>query len=129
MAVLGTAAGLAGSAAGLFRSGGTTLDPHHPERSTALVTGGVYGLTRNPIYLGLALVLVAHAVHRGSLLALLPIAGYLAWVDRIQIPAEEEALRSLFGTEWVTYCSSVPRWLGPPRRPLTQRWELRWYAR
>jgi protein-S-isoprenylcysteine O-methyltransferase Ste14 len=117
--LLGAAAGLAGSAAGLLRSGGTTFDPHHPERSTALVTDGVYGLTRNPIYVGFALVLLAHAVHRGSVLALLPIAGYVAWIDRIQIPAEEAALRTLFGVKWEAYCSSAPRWLPRPSRGLT----------
>lgn len=119
LAMLAAAVGLAGAAASRFRSGGTTFDPHHPERSTALVTGGVYGLTRNPIYLGLGVALLAHAVHRGSALALLPIAGYLAWIDRRQIPAEEEALRTLFGGEWAAYSSRVPRWLGTPRRRLT----------
>lgn len=114
--MLGAAVGIAGSAAGLFRSAGTTIDPHHPERSTTLVTTGVYRLTRNPIYLAFGLALLAHAVHRGSALALLPIAGYLTWIDRLQIPVEEAALRAQFGNEWEAYSSSVPRWLGRPGR-------------
>ena len=115
LALLGTGIGLAGSAAGRFRSAGTTVDPHHPERSTSLVTSGVYGRTRNPIYLGLAVVLLAHAVYRGSPLALLPIPGYLLWIDRLQVPAEEAALATLFGGEWEAYSSQVPRWLALPR--------------
>ena len=115
LTLLGTALSLAGSAAGRFRSAGTTVDPHHPERSTALVTNGVYRLTRNPIYLGLAVALLAHAVHRGSPLALVPVAGYLVWIDRLQIPAEESALAVTFGTEWDAYCASVPRWLSLPQ--------------
>ena len=93
--MVGAAAGLAGSAAGLFRSAGTTVDPHHPERSTALVTTGVYRLTRNPIYVGFGVALLAHAVYRGSPLTLLPLAGYLTWIDRLQIPAEGAALLSV----------------------------------
>lgn len=115
LATLGAAVCLAGSAVGLFRSGGTTLDPHHPERSSTLVTDGVYGLTRNPIYLGLGLVLLAHAVHRGSALALLPVGGYLLWIDRVQIPAEESALASQFA-EYEAYRSRVSRWLPLPGR-------------
>lgn len=117
LVMLGAAVGLAGSAAGLFRSVGTTIDPHHPERSSTLVTTGVYRLTRNPIYLGLGLALLAHAVYRGSPLALLPIAGYLTWIDRLQIPAEEAALQAQFGEVWEAYSSSVPRWLGLTSRP------------
>lgn len=117
MALFGGAVALAGSASGQFRRAGTTFDPHRPETSTALVTEGVYGLTRNPIYLGFATVLLAHATYRGSPLALLPLAAYVAWIDRVQIPAEEAALRELFGTEWEAYRRRVGRWGGLPGGP------------
>lgn len=118
LTMVGAAAGLAGSAAGLFRAAGTTVDPHHPERSTALVTTGVFRLTRNPIYVGFSVALLAHVVYRGSPLALLPLVGYLTWIDRLQVPAEESALRAQFGDAWDVYSSTVPRWLGWTSRPL-----------
>ena len=57
---------MAGAAALRFRSSGTTLEPFHPERATALVTSGAYTISRNPMYVGLAGLLTAHAVWRGS---------------------------------------------------------------
>src|SRR5690348_10499970 len=58
--------GLSGSAMQRFRRSGTTVDPVHPDRASALVTSGPYEITRNPMYVGLAGVLTAHALLRGS---------------------------------------------------------------
>lgn len=105
--------GLAATAARGFRRTGTTVDPHHPDRASALVTDGVFGLTRNPMYVGLTGLVTAHAVRRGTLRALLPAAGLVAALDRIQIPAEEAALAARFGPAYDDYRADVPRWLGP----------------
>ncbi len=109
---LGSAA-LAGSAARQFRRRGTTLDPIAVDTVTALVETGPNSVTRNPMYVGLAGLLVAHAVVRRSWLALLPIAGFVAVVDRLQIRDEEAALRQRFGAAYDEYVARVPRWLGP----------------
>jgi protein-S-isoprenylcysteine O-methyltransferase Ste14 len=106
---------LAGSAAGQFRRQGTTVDPIDPSRASALVTSGPNGLTRNPMYVGMAGLLVAHALRRGSLLTLLPVAAFTAYIDRVQIAAEERALAERFGSEYDAYRRRVPRWLGPTR--------------
>jgi len=102
---------MAGGATSRFRRGGTTVDPIHPDRASTLVTTGPNALTRNPMYVGLAGVLVANAVRRGSWLALLPAAGFVVWIDRLQIAPEEAALRGIFGEEYEDYCAAVPRWL------------------
>ncbi len=100
-----------GSAAREFRSRGTTVDPIHPERATSLVTSGPFGLTRNPMYVGMAGLVAAHMVLRGSPKALLPLAGFVAVIDRVQIPPEEAAMTSLFGADYTAYRERSPRWL------------------
>jgi protein-S-isoprenylcysteine O-methyltransferase Ste14 len=102
---------LAGAAAGSFRRSGTTVEPFRPERATSLVTSGVNAATRNPMYVGMAGLLVAHAVHRGSWTALAPAAAFVAVVDVYQVRFEEAALRKRFGDDYDAYSVAVPRWL------------------
>lgn len=100
----------------LFHARGMTEMPFRPEEATTLVTDGPFAHTRNPMYVALAGILLGHAVARRSVAALLPVAVYVAVIDRLQIPAEEAALRELFGEEYRAYLSAVPRWIGPPPR-------------
>lgn len=112
-----------------FRRSGTTVEPIHPERASALVTTGVNSVTRNPMYVGLTGFLVAHAVWRASWPALLPVAAFVALIDRVQIAAEEKALAEKFGSEYAHYLASTPRWLdrrslarlGARRGPVSSR--------
>jgi len=104
--------GLAASAASGFRRRGTTLHPQEPEQASVLVTDGPNRLTRNPMYLGLAGVLLAHATLRRSWPALVPVGVFVVLIDRVQIRAEEAALHGRFGSTYDDYCSRVPRWLG-----------------
>jgi protein-S-isoprenylcysteine O-methyltransferase Ste14 len=99
------------SAARGFRSSGTTVDPLRPERASALVDSGPFALTRNPMYVGMAGLLVAHALLRGSVKALLPVGAFVAVIDRVQIPPEEAAMAANFGADYEAYRSRVPRWL------------------
>jgi protein-S-isoprenylcysteine O-methyltransferase Ste14 len=116
-----TAAIIAGGSAVLaactmvtLRRHDTTISPDHPERTRRLVTDGPFALTRNPAYLALTGLLLAHAVLRRSLLALLPAAVFAAVIDRVQIPREEKALQARFGKRFRRYRRRVPRWVGAP---------------
>ena len=112
LGVAGGSAALMGTAAATFRRRETTVDPIHPQRTQHLVVEGPNALTRNPMYVGMAGLLAAHAVARGGLLTWIPVAGFVAAIDRAQIAPEERALRDLFGQEYDDYVRSVPRWLG-----------------
>jgi protein-S-isoprenylcysteine O-methyltransferase Ste14 len=106
-------AGLAFDLLGLlaFRASRTTVNPLKPERTSALVTDGVYRVTRNPMYVGMALLLLAWAVH---LSALLPFAGpvvFAFYITRFQIQPEERVLLGLFGDRYSAYAARVRRWL------------------
>lgn len=98
-----------------FRRAGTTVDPRRRVTSDALVTDGPNALTRNPMYVGMAGLLLAHAVARRSLPALTPAMAFTAWIDRIQIPMEETHLAETFPEAFDTYRNAVPRWLRAPK--------------
>jgi protein-S-isoprenylcysteine O-methyltransferase Ste14 len=105
--------GIGFSAAGVlaFRRARTTVNPTTPEKATALVSSGAYRITRNPMYVGLAWVLVAWAVFLSSGWALLGVVAFVLYIGRFQIAPEERALAQLFGSEYAAYRARVRRWL------------------
>jgi protein-S-isoprenylcysteine O-methyltransferase Ste14 len=107
--LLAAAIGLAGTRS--FSRARTTVNPLQPERTSALVTTGIYRYTRNPMYVAVALALLGWSLFLGHLLAPLGAVVFVAWMDRRQIPAEEHALRGLFGASFDRYCGEVRRWL------------------
>ncbi|MEI7057654.1 isoprenylcysteine carboxylmethyltransferase family protein [Nocardioides sp. CCNWLW239] len=110
---------VAGSAARAFKHKDTTFNPLEPERATAVVTEGPFRYTRNPMYVGMTGLLAAHAVYRGGLLSFLPVAAFVAVIDRTQIPAEELAMSRGFGEAYDAYRAVTPRWVGRAGRPPT----------
>lgn len=107
------AAGFAFDIAGLraFRRMRTTANPMTPQKSSALVAVGVYRITRNPMYLGLLLILSAWAVYLSSLWLLFGPLLFLLYIGRFQIAPEERALSARFGEEYEAYRKRVRRWL------------------
>jgi protein-S-isoprenylcysteine O-methyltransferase Ste14 len=101
---------LAGSAQA-FRRGGTTVNPMDPAQASALVTSGPNRVTRNPMYVGMAGLLVAHGLVRGGWRTALPVAAFVGVIDRFQIRPEEAALRDRFGDDFDAYRGRVRRWI------------------
>lgn len=94
-----------------FRRAKTTVNPMHPEQASTLVTAGIYGVTRNPMYLGLLLLLIAWATVLAHLPAALGAAAFVAYMNRFQIRPEEVALAEHFGAPYHAYRRTVRRWL------------------
>jgi protein-S-isoprenylcysteine O-methyltransferase Ste14 len=94
-----------------FRRSRTTVNPLRPERSSSLVTKGIYRHTRNPMYVGMCLLLSAWAVYLNGVLGLLGPVLFVLYITRFQIQPEERALQSLFGQAFVDYCAQVRRWV------------------
>ena len=111
VAFLAAGVGLMAAAVASFVAANTTINPLKPSRASRLVTSGVFRLSRNPIYVGDLLVLVAIAVWLGQAANIALLAGFVWYIDRFQIRPEERALSTLFGAEYAAYCARVRRWL------------------
>lgn len=113
IAIILLLAGTAVAAAGVveFRRHGTTVNPLSPDSSSAIVCSGIYGFSRNPMYLGFLLWLCAFAAYLGSWLALLLLPAFVACMSRYQIKPEERALLAKFGEPFARYMASVRRWV------------------
>jgi protein-S-isoprenylcysteine O-methyltransferase Ste14 len=109
LALAGAAAGAAGIAS--FRRARTTLDPMKPEAASSLVTDGIYRFTRNPMYVGILLVLLAWAAFLGAPWTLLGPVAFVAYLTRFQITPEERILMARFGDAYAIYKARVRRWL------------------
>ena len=103
--------GFAISGAISFRVAKTTVNPLKPETASSLVTSGVFKYSRNPMYVGLAIILLAWTTYLAVPLGLLAVVGFIAYIQRFQIVPEERALVVLFGNEFEAYQSTVRRWL------------------
>ena len=89
----------------------TTINPMRPHKASALVKTGIYRITRNPMYVGLAFNLSAWCIYLDSPFALVGVAGFILYIHAFQILPEERMLTKLFGDEYREYQSRVPRWL------------------
>ena len=94
-----------------FRRHKTTVDPLHPDKASTLVTSGIFSVTRNPMYVGLTLILLGVGVRFDSLAAVLIAVGFVPLITALQIRAEEAAMRDLFGSDFDAYAANVRRWL------------------
>lgn len=94
-----------------FRRVKTTVNPLQPSAASTLVIAGIYKLTRNPMYLGMLLVLLGWAVFLGNVLVLIFPVAYIPLMNCLQIIPEEQALTAKFGSSFTKYQSQVRRWL------------------
>jgi protein-S-isoprenylcysteine O-methyltransferase Ste14 len=94
-----------------FQGSSTTVNPTRPSLSTSLVTDGIYRFTRNPMYLGFGLMLAGEGVILGSILALILVPVYGAYITRFQILPEERILKVKFGDTYQRFLAEVPRWI------------------
>lgn len=111
-AILGLAGlGLIGAAALRFVAARTTVNPARPETATALVTDGPNAWSRNPMYIGEVLIVLAIGLAVNPAVGAAAAAVLWLYLDRVQIPAEERALAARFGEAYAAYCARVRRWL------------------
>ena len=94
-----------------FRRAKTTVNPATPEKASSVVTGGVYGYTRNPMYLGLTAVLAGWAFWLSVPWIFLGPVALMLYLTRFQIIPEERVMSSKFGVNYDEYRKRVRRWL------------------
>jgi protein-S-isoprenylcysteine O-methyltransferase Ste14 len=101
--------GIAGTIA--FRRAKTTVNPLKPQNSSALVTSGVYRITRNPMYVSFTLILVAWMAYLSSVTSVAGPLLYMLYITRFQIKPEERILQGIFGQAFTDYMQRTRRWL------------------
>jgi protein-S-isoprenylcysteine O-methyltransferase Ste14 len=114
--LVAAAVGLAGllvEVAGIvsFVRARTSADPTHPRAASTLVVTGIYGLTRNPMYVGDAVMLLAWALYLSNALAFATVPLFILYMDRLQIAPEERAMSECFGDAYAEYRFRVRRWV------------------
>jgi len=87
----------------------TTVKPF--ERSSVLAVGSVYWISRNPMYLGFACILIGIAVLLGAISPWLVVIGFVVLMQQVFIRVEERMLADEFGALWLGYCKHTRRWL------------------
>lgn len=94
-----------------FRLRRTTVDPMRPEGASALVTDGIYALSRNPMYVGMAACSVGVCIFFGWWVGLLMVVVAIGFITQFQIKPEERILADIFGEDYAVYRRHVRRWL------------------
>jgi protein-S-isoprenylcysteine O-methyltransferase Ste14 len=93
----------------LFKIRQTTVLPH--EKPTRLTVDGPFKISRHPMYLGMAALLLGIAILSQALIAFLFPVLFIIIIERKFIPIEETNLRQVFGAEYAQYRAQVRRWL------------------
>jgi len=88
----------------------TSVDPLNPKKSNQLVISGIYRFTRNPMYLGMLLFLIAFGLRLGNAFNTLLAAGFVYFMNHFQIKHEEAVLTEKFGKDYLLYLKAVRRW-------------------
>ena len=94
-----------------FKKAQTTPNPQALEEVSSLVTSGVYQYSRNPMYVGLVLVLFSWALYLSHFLAFVLLPIFILYMTRFQIQPEERILAQKFGKAYQTYKAKVRRWV------------------
>ncbi len=94
-----------------FQRARTTVDPLHPDKASSLVTSGIFRFSRNPMYLGMLLLLMAFVLKTGNPINFIPVMAFVWSMTEFQIKPEEQALKEIFGEEYQSYLSKTRRWI------------------
>ena len=92
-----------------FKIKETTVKPY--EESTILITTGVFKISRNPMYLGMAMVLIGISIFLGSITPYIIVVFFIILIHIIFIRVEEEMLAKTFGDVWIEYKNKTRPWL------------------
>tara|TARA_Y100000766_G_scaffold202491_1_gene174518 strand:+ start:131 stop:574 length:444 start_codon:yes stop_codon:yes gene_type:complete len=89
----------------------TTIDPIKFKKVNKLVTSGIYKYSRNPMYLGLLLIVISSSILYLNIYSVMTPIFFYYWINRFQIKREEIFLTEKFGKEYVLYMTRTRRWI------------------
>ena len=89
----------------------TTIDPIKFKKVNRLITSGIYKYSRNPMYLGLLMIVISTSIFYLNILSITTPVLFVCWINRFQIKREEIFLTEKFGKEYLLYMTKTRRWI------------------
>ena len=89
----------------------TTIDPIKFKKVNKLITSGIYKYSRNPMYLGLLMIVISTSIFYLNIFSLTTPILFVCWINRFQIKREEIFLTEKFGKEYILYKTKTRRWI------------------
>ena len=99
------------SAVKSFRRQKTTVNPLEPRQASSLVTSGIFKFSRNPMYLGMLIILLSITFKFNLIGGLIASLFFYIFITKFQIIPEEVAMNELFGNEFIDYSKKTRRWI------------------
>ena len=94
-----------------FNNSDTTINPLNPSEASHLVTEGVFSYTRNPMYLGMVIILLGVSIYNGVYIGIIILPCFIFYITEFQIKPEEKAMEEIFAGDYTDYLKRVRRWL------------------
>ena len=94
-----------------FKKSKTTINPIKFKKVNKLVTSGIYKYSRNPMYLGLLMIVISSSIFYLNIYSILTPLFFYLWINRFQIKREEVFLEEKFGQEYLSYKTKTRRWI------------------
>ena len=89
----------------------TTVNPIQFEEVNKLVTSGIFKYSRNPMYLGMLMIVLSTSIFYLNIYSILTPLLFILWINKFQINREEEFLIEKFGDEYLSYKKKTRRWI------------------
>ena len=99
------------SAARSFRAQQTTINPIDIHKTSSLVVTGIFKYSRNPMYLGMVLILFALSLRFNLIGGIIFTYIFIIYITKFQIIPEEKAMEKIFREEFLEYKNSTRRWV------------------
>ena len=89
----------------------TTIDPIKFKKVKKLITSGIYKYSRNPMYLGLLMIVISTSIFYLNIFSMITPILFYYWINSFQIKREEIFLSEKFGKEYLFYKTKTRRWI------------------
>ena len=89
----------------------TTVNPLEPRQASSLVSSGIFKYSRNPMYLGMLIILLSLSSKFNLIGGMIISLFFYIFITKFQIIPEEAAMNELFGNEFIVYSNKTRRWI------------------
>ena len=89
----------------------TTINPIQFDKTNKLVTSGIFKYSRNPMYLGMLMIIISTSIFYLNIYSILTPFLFIFWINKFQIQREEVFLAEKFGKEYLSYKNKTRRWI------------------